>query len=105
MDASTILAAAHRLEMVDALAATETAEDHVLLVQAVRRVDEGDRVSGRFGGGIAEDCFRAAVPAGDNPVEVLADDGVIGGFDDRREIGAGALGEAMAGNVDEHIDG
>src|SRR5262249_8807305 len=87
-----VLPATDRLEVIDALGPPEAGEDLALLVQAIRRDDEIDPLPDRFGGRIAEDALRARVPARDDAVERLADDGVVRGLDDRREQRTHLLG-------------
>ena len=58
----------------------------------------GSRPAQYFSGGIAEHLGRPGIPEGDFAPQILADDGVVGGFDDggepsRRLFGALALGE------------
>ena len=43
-------------------------------------------------GRVAEHALGALVPGGDDAVERLGDDGVVGAFDDRREAAAQLLG-------------
>jgi hypothetical protein len=60
-----------------------------LLVLAVGGDDEVEnRPTDRLVRGIAEDALRAAVPGEDDAVERFADDGVVGRFDDGRELRA-----------------
>ena len=42
--------------------------------------------------GVAEDPFRTMIPTADDAVQILADDGVVGRFHDRREQRGGDLG-------------
>ena len=71
--------------MLDPLAAPDTRQDLGLLAAMVRGDDHGDRVADGLGGGVAEEPFGATVPALDDAVQVLADDGVVGGFDNGGE--------------------
>jgi hypothetical protein len=48
-----------------------------LFIAALRRNDQGDRLTNGFAGGVTEDAFGALVPGGNNAVEVLADYRVI----------------------------
>ena len=93
--------------MLDALAATDTPED----LTAPRCCRSGG-ISIVIGlpiassGGIPEEPFRAAIPAADDAVQVLADDRVLGGF--RRSPRANccaALGLLAVADVDQHVDG
>src|SRR5690606_36529349 len=80
-----VLAPAHGLEVVDALPATYLGEDARLLRLAVRRQQDGDRPADHLVGAIAEQALGALVPTHDDAVEILADDGVVGGFNNLGE--------------------
>ena len=67
----------------------------------VRRNQLEDRGSDHLAGRIAEDRRGAAVPAGDDALDVLANDGVIGGLDDGREPVCGTLLTCTRGDIDE----
>ena len=56
-----------------------------LLVNTVRREQHQHRLPDSLGRRVAEDALRAGIPARDDPVECLADDGVVGGRHDRRQ--------------------
>ena len=71
--------------MVDALAAPDLLENPRLFVQMIVRDQERDRLADHFLGGVAEQALGADVPAHDGPVQVLADDRVVGRFDDGSE--------------------
>ena len=45
-----------------------------------------------FFGRVSEQVFGSAIPGHDDPVEVFADDRVVGGFDNRHELLGGSLG-------------
>jgi hypothetical protein len=90
--------------MVDALAAAELGEDVVLLVVQLRRDDAGDRLADHLLGGIAEQAQRRGVPRGHPTLGRLADDGVVGGRDDRGEPRRMHFIGVPLGDVDEHAD-
>ena len=92
VDQGAVFAAADRLEMVDALAATQALQDFVLFLPALGRNDQGNVLADGFFGGVAEYAFGALVPAADDAIERLADDGVVGRVDDGGEQGSIALG-------------
>jgi hypothetical protein len=75
-----------RLEMRHRLAARESAEHQIFLGLPVLRDDHPDRLADRFLGCVAEHPLRRPVPRRDDAVEVLADDGVVGGINDAREM-------------------
>ena len=68
------------------LAAAQAFEDHSLLVQPVGRQQQRDRLADHFCGAVAEHGLGGAVPGGDHALERLADDRVLGRFDDAREV-------------------
>ena len=49
----------------------------ILLLEAVHGQEALDGLADHFLGGVSEDFFRACVPAGDDALHVLADDGVF----------------------------
>src|SRR5205823_9097500 len=57
-----------------------------------------------LGGGVAVEPLGTGVPAGDDGVEVLADDRVVGGLDERREMGERQLRPPALGDVAEEVD-
>ena len=61
-------------------------EDHVFFGLPIGGNDHPDRLADRFRGGVAEHPFGGAVPRRDDAVQVLADDGVVGRFDDPGEM-------------------
>ncbi len=77
---------AHGLEMVDRHAAAHLGKDFVLLFHLVRRHDQPDVLADGFFGRIAEQPGGGAVPRGDDPVEVLADDDIVRRIDDSGEV-------------------
>ena len=91
--------------MVDALATPDALKNCGLLVELVRRNQNHDRFADHLFGGVAEDAFRPAVPAGDDAVEVLAHDRVIRVFDDRGEPLRVLLGALAITDLHQHIDG
>jgi hypothetical protein len=77
----------NRLEVIDGLAAPDPRQHRVLLVVTLGRDDQGDVPTHRLGGRIAEHALRRAIPRQDRAGEILADDRVVGGFDDRGQAG------------------
>ena len=71
--------------MIDAIASPEAGEHLVLLRPPLVGDDQRDVASHRLGGSPAEHPLGRAVPGGDDAVERLADDGVVGGVDDGRQ--------------------
>ncbi len=91
VDKAAVLASPCRLVMVDPLASADALEDgrHLRLVTG-RRQDE-DVPALDLRSSIAEQALGRPVPAGDDALESLADDGVIGVLDDRSQKHCGVL--------------
>jgi hypothetical protein len=71
--------------------------DDVLTV--LGRLQDGDVSTDDFGGGVAEDPLGAPVPASDDAIEGLGDDGIVGRFDDGREHLPQFLGPLPPGDI------
>src|SRR5437588_4650815 len=89
LDVRAVLAHPGRLF---ALAALHALEDAAYLVDAVWGSEQGDRLPDHLLGGVPVQAGRGRVPAGDDPVYRLADDGVLGGLHHRLELRQGQLG-------------
>jgi hypothetical protein len=85
IDEPSVLRAALGLEMFDALARAQTAQDRRFLVRALRRDDEHDRLADGFLRGVSEEALGGRVPAQDFAVQRLAHDRVVRRGDDRSE--------------------
>jgi hypothetical protein len=73
----------HSFEVLDSLAAVNLLEDRGLFILMVERYDDRHRPADGLFGGKAEKPLRAAVPAEDQAVEILREDGVFRRFDNR----------------------
>ncbi|MGY4372017.1 hypothetical protein ACVW1A_008082 [Bradyrhizobium sp. LB1.3] len=82
VEPTAVLSDADRLVLGDRFVAADPVQDTPDLGLAVVRHNDVDRLADGLRGGIAEQMFGGLVPAGDDTVERLRDDGVIGGFDD-----------------------
>ena len=96
---AAVLAPAYRLEVIHALAPLQPRQDLPLFFLPVCRNHDHDRLPDRFRGRIAVKALRPAVPAGDLPGEILADDGVIRGIDDGAEQQPRLFGFPALGDV------
>src|SRR5690242_82060 len=65
------------LKMVDALTLSKTIEDGGLLAAAVLWNDYGDVLTDSLGRGVAKQALGTLIPAGNDAVEILTDNGVV----------------------------
>ena len=78
--------------MIHAFASADFIENVFFLVLAVRWDDPRDGRPQHLARGIPENLFSTFIPARDDAVQVLADDGVVGKSDNRRLPANGQLG-------------
>src|SRR5580700_951915 len=78
-----MLALPNGLEMVDTFSSPDARQNGPLFVLPVLRDDNCDGPANGLFGGVAKDTLRASVPTRDNAVEVLADDRIVTGLDNR----------------------
>src|SRR6202044_402481 len=109
-----MLALSNGLEMVDAFSSPDARENRPLFVLPVLWNDNRDGLADGLSGGVAEDTLRASIPTGDNAVEVLADNRIVTGLDNRcqptqlllgfakRRFGILALGNVNSRGMQEH---
>jgi len=71
--------------MIDSIATPQASEHPSLFVVALGRNEQQDRVPDDFVRPIAEETFRAGVPADDGTGQILADDRIVGRIHDRRD--------------------
>ena len=76
--------------MIDALASLYPVEDLDHVVAMAWNREPQDRLSDHLVGRVSEYAFRGFVPACDDAFQVIADDRVVGGRDDRRVSGTDA---------------
>ena len=105
LDERAVLAAAHGLEVVHRLSATDAPQDVGLLAMSIGRDDQQDGLADRLGRGIAEQSLGPAIPGGDDPVQRLADDGVVGGVHDRRQAAARLFRAEAVADVPDDLRG
>ena len=73
------------LERLDLFTLAQTLNDLDLLMLAFGWNDDADRLTDRLRGCIPEHPLGAGIPRRDDPVQVLADDGIVGRLDDARQ--------------------
>ena len=71
--------------MVDTLPTSDARQDITLFILSIFGNNNGNGLTDRLCGSVAEDSLGAPVPAGDYAVEVLAYDRVVAQFDDGRQ--------------------
>src|SRR5580658_2071204 len=81
--------------MLNSLAFAETTKNHRFFVAMSERNDQRNVLADRFSSGVSKDSLRTSVPTCDETVEIFADDGVVGGFDDGGKPGAGGKSAAI----------
>jgi hypothetical protein len=87
--------------MIDPLATPNASKNFPLFMFPIRRYDNEDRngLADYLVGLVSKEPFRAPIESRNNPIEILADDGVIRGFDYRGE-GAGCLFEITPRSIE-----
>src|SRR5690606_35610264 len=98
IDEAAVLAAAHRLEMLNALARLHAVDDRAFLAAALFGDQGENRPADDFLGPVTEQAFGGWVPAGDDAVEPFADDRIVRAFDERGEMRATFEGRLGRGN-------
>ena len=75
------------LKMRDRLSRANEREHGRFFLEPILGDDQRNGLPDHLRGGVAEHLFGPAVPCLDDAVEILADDGIVGGRDDGRETG------------------
>ena len=91
VEKAAVLALPDRLEVMNPLASVDLVEDCRLFIAPVEGNDDRNRLADGLLRGEAEQPLRAVVPAENDAVEILRQDGVIRGFDN----GLVVLGHAI----------
>jgi hypothetical protein len=90
--------------MIDAFAAPQALDDAGLFVEMFLGDQDGDGFANRLIRRVAEDSLGAGIPRGDDAVERLRDDGVVGVFDHCREPAQQTFGLLALGDVLDDAD-
>src|SRR6266700_898702 len=90
--------------MIDALSAPNAIDDRVLLVETITRNQDRNRLADDTLGHVAKQPFGSAIPAGDDPVEIDAEDCIVGGLDDGSEPLRDLVRLLTLGDVHQHVD-
>src|SRR5215468_8043492 len=70
-------------EMVDTLAPPDARQDQALFILPIVWDDDCNRLANYLLGRVAEYALRTSIPTCDHAIEVLADNCIVTGFDDR----------------------
>ena len=105
IDLAPVFANTHRLEVLYPFAAPNFFQNDGLFPQPLRRQQPQNGLANHLGGRVAKHAFGSRVPTGNDTVQRLADDGLVGGMNDglrtaRERQGAhqrGAHGQADDG--------
>ena len=73
-----VFAAADCVEVAHDLPSADTFEDAAFLFESLWRNQQGDGLTHRFLGSVTKQAFCAAIPTGDDAIDVFTDDCVIG---------------------------
>src|SRR5277367_1641690 len=80
-DSCAVFANALGSVVLDRLTLHQLSCDSRDLVRPLRRAEDSDRHTDRFGGAVSVEPFSALIPTGDDSVYVSRDDGIVGGLD------------------------
>src|SRR5690349_3783833 len=94
--------------MIYALTSFQAFDNSRFFILSVGRDQQGNGPADDFLGGVAEQPLRALIPTGDRPGQVLADDRVVRGIDNRTQqtgLAPGVLlSELSVCNIHQQID-
>src|SRR5262245_10201949 len=82
--------------MLNSFSARNSAENLRQLIGPVGRDQERNRMSDNLTSDVAIEALRAPVPTHNGTVHSYADDGIVGGFDDRGQSGSHVLFPLLA---------
>jgi hypothetical protein len=99
-DQPTVFALADRVVLLDDARPCEPAQNDSLPRDPVGGYQLQNRLADDFMCRVAEDALGPHIPRRDDAVEVFADDGVVGRFNDRGEPGCGI----QAGILHSHVE-
>src|SRR5580765_5121817 len=81
--------------MVYGAAGADLAEHMFLFGEPVSWDDEGDRLADDLCGGVTEHSLGRQIPRGDDPVQILADNGIVRKLDNRRQAARRSVQRAV----------
>src|ERR1700674_4916742 len=99
MDSVSRLCETNGFKMFDALAGSQPLQDHSFFILQLGRDEDRNRLPYYFFRCVSEDALGAAVPAGDDSVQIFGNDRVVGRFHDGRKLGQRLLSGLPISNV------
>src|SRR4051794_25281102 len=87
--------------MIDALAPLQPFEESSDFIWTIGAREQREQATVHFLGRVAVEILGALVPTGDVTFEIVADDGIVAGFDDGGEMQAGLHGTATFADIAE----
>ncbi len=103
IDQPAVLALAYGFEVIDALAGFHLADDDVFFERPIVGNDQCNASPHGLVCCESEDAFGRLVPGRDDAVEILPDDRVVGGINDRGEVSGGTLGLLRRCQIARHL--
>ena len=85
--------------MIDSFAAPDAGRGSPSPLLAIRWNQSHDRRADHFVGGVSEDALRTEIPTGDDTVQILSDDRIVGRGDDGRQPARSDFGQMALGHV------
>jgi hypothetical protein len=103
VDQASVLGDPDGFVMLDPLARSQPAEDDIFFAVALGRNQHRHGASDGLVRRVAEQSLGPLVPGDDPAFERLADDRIVGRFDDRRQPRLGQVGVLAIGDIDEDV--
>src|SRR3989442_13498838 len=85
--------------VINSFAVSQSLQNSGLFIVQSTRNNRFERLSYSFGFGVLEQALRARIPTGDDSVQILRDDGVIGGFHHSGEPGGRLFSSRLRGDL------
>src|ERR1700722_15742627 len=95
----SILAEPYGLKVINPFACPYFCQNHTLVIEELRRNEDRNRSTDNLCRFISEDALGALIPVSHDSVQILADNCVIGGLDDRGHAVQGKLGLLLFSDV------
>ena len=95
MDVGAVFAPPDGLEVIDGAARPNLTQNVILVGEAFPGDDQRDRLPDGFRLREAEHPLGGAIPRGDDALEILADNRIVGKLDDRGQVERGSISGAI----------